>query len=144
MVTFLHRLKTWHWDSWKFNGDILAQDENLGPEFHEHEIAQDENPGPESHERYSGIPETSSKGFHWLQFVLRTPTQFYINNVTICRANFLRRYSKMTVKRNGGDRPSGSTVPARGNEQENEKCHVYGCLWWLNQKKTICVTNMQV
>jgi len=52
---------------------VLAQDENQGPEFHEHEIAQDENPGPEFHEFHSGMPEMSRTGFHWLQFVPQPP-----------------------------------------------------------------------
>ena len=52
---------------------MLAQDENQGPKFHEHEIAQDENPGPKFHEFHSGMPEMSHTGFHWLQFVPKTP-----------------------------------------------------------------------
>jgi hypothetical protein len=52
---------------------VLAQDENQGPEFHEHEIAQDENPGPEFHEFHSGMPEMSRTGFDWLQFVPQPP-----------------------------------------------------------------------
>ena len=51
---------------------MLAQDENQGPEFHEHEIAQGEYPGPEFHEFHSGMPEMSGTGFQLLQFVPQT------------------------------------------------------------------------
>ena len=68
----MHRLKTWDWGSWKLNGDILAQAENMRLRFmkvklwhsctgwkpgawvswkwNSEVLAQDENQGPEFHE----------------------------------------------------------------------------------------------
>ena len=68
----MHGLKPWDWDSWKLNGDILAQAENMRLRFmkvklwhsctgwkpgawvswkwNSEVLAQDENQGPEFHE----------------------------------------------------------------------------------------------